>query len=179
MEFKKSRRRFLKYCSQLGLACFSIFLGRKKLFALTGDEQKKVPVQAINLKARSYCGIACESECELFKATRANNVELKKKVYDDWKWKETFGVEFDPDQVFCYNCKPENGILKLGMAECEVRQCAIANGIESCIQCKSLTRCDKEFWKGWSGFYTQVKELQQQYAQQDGAVLLDVRKTTK
>jgi hypothetical protein len=179
VEFKKSRRRFLKYCSQLGLAGLSLFLGYKKILARIGDEQKTTPAPAIDLKARSYCGIDCENECELLKATRENDIELKKKVYHDWKWKETFGVAFDPDQVFCYTCKPANGKLKIGMAECEVRKCALANGMESCIQCRNLTQCDKEFWKGWSSFYNHVKELQVQYIKQTNAGLLDIKKNSE
>ena len=177
MKFAQDRRRFLKQCSQLGFSCFSLYLWNKRLLARTpGNDETKQVQKAVDLKKRSYCGIACEDECELYKATRENDVELKKKVYEGWRWKEKFGFDFDPEKVFCYTCKPGDQALKPGMADCEVRQCAMANEIESCIQCSNLAACDKEFWKQWGDFYNHVKESQKQYLSNSGAALIDIKK---
>jgi len=48
---------------------------------------KKLP----DLKARAYCGLICGDWCELWKATRTNDLTAKQKVYAEWKWKEKFG----------------------------------------------------------------------------------------
>ena len=175
MKNGQSRRSFLKQCSQLGFSCLSLFLWNERILAKTSD-QDKLKKEIIDLKKRSYCGIACENECELFKATKENNTELKKKFYERWNWKERFGINFDPDKVFCYNCKPENKLYKMGMEDCEVRKCAIKNKIESCIQCKNLVTCEKKFWNQWAQFYEHVKELQKQYLAQSGANLIEIKK---
>jgi len=148
MEFEQDRRDFLKHCTKWGVSCFSLFLWHQQIWARTGNEDKiKKLTQPIDLKKRSYCGIACENECQLFQATQENNIELKKEVYEKWNMKEHFNIEFDPDKIFCYSCKPQNKIYKIGMLDCEVRQCAIENEMESCIQCKNLTSCNKKFWE--------------------------------
>ncbi|MCK7479498.1 MAG: serine hydrolase [Candidatus Moduliflexus flocculans] len=49
--------------------------------------------------------------------------------------KKKFGIDFDPDKIFCYGCKPGDKPLKAGMAECPVRTCPAAGGLESCVQC--------------------------------------------
>ncbi len=178
MKNEQNRRCFLKQCTQFGFSCLSLLICNKHLFAkISSDDQKKEDIKFIDLEQRSYCGIACEDECELYKATKENNVELKKKVYDKWNWKEKFEIDFDPAKVFCYSCKPNNQILKIGMEKCEVRKCAIANEIESCIQCKNLTSCDIKFWKNWTDFYNHIKELQKQYLTQEGASLVEIKKS--
>lgn len=178
MKNEQNRRCFLKHCTQFGFSCFTLLMWNEHLFAkISSDDQKKKDVKFIDLRQRSYCGIACEDECELYKATKENNVELKKKVYDKWNWKEKFDIEFDPDKVFCYSCKPKNQIFKLGMENCDVRKCAIENEIESCIQCKNLTSCDIKFWKNWADFYNHIKECQKQYLSQEGASLVEIKKS--
>jgi hypothetical protein len=176
MESTQSRRRFLERCAQIGGSCCALFIWNKHLSAKNGTEdEKKTKTDAIDLKKVSYCGILCEDQCELFKATKGNNAALKKKMYDQWNWKEKFKIEFDPEKVFCWGCKPKDKPLKIGMNICEVRVCAIENGIESCIQCKDLVACDKAFWKNWVQFYDQVKKMQGQYSTPPGAALVELK----
>lgn len=151
-------------------------MARKLTSAGYTANKKNTLKEIVDLKKYSYCGILCETECELFKATKENNDELKKKVYEQWHMKEHFGFDFSPEKVFCYGCKPIDKPFKPGIKECAVRICAIDNGMESCIQCKNLASCDKEFWKKWKGLYKHVNELQQTYASQPGAVLLEIKK---
>ena len=135
-------------------------------------------VKPLDLKALSYCGIPrayCEQQCELFKATRDNDEKLKKSVYDQWEMKKKFGIEFDPDKIFCYGCKPGDKPLKVGMAECPVRACPMANGLESCVQCLDLASCDKAYWKEWPNAFALAKKLQARYKAQPGAALKRVR----
>jgi len=175
MAKKQNRRSFLKNCRQYGFSCMALFLWNKKLFAGDNDSTKTDAVKAvIDPKELSYCGIACEKQCELFKATMEDDNALKKKVYDQWNWKEKFEIEFDPEKVFCFSCKPGDKPMKMGMKECTARICAIENNLESCIQCSNLAKCDKELWKNWPDFHTHMKQQQKQYLTQHGAKLIDV-----
>ncbi len=176
---KQSRRSFLGQCANGGGAfCALLVLGRisgaqESATAKPGQTQKPV-----DPKALCYCGIPqayCEQQCELFKATRENDVELKKAVYERWEMKKKFGVDWDPDKIFCYGCKPGDKPLKVGMAECPVRACPSANGLESCVQCLDLASCDKAFWKDWPNAFDLAKKLQARYAGQPGATLKHVR----
>lgn len=172
MKNLQNRRCFIKQCTKLGISCFSFILLNDRILAkIVSDDRTNI----IDLKKLSYCGIACENECELYKATKSNNTALKKSVFEKWNWKEKFGIEFYPEKIDCYNCKPENGILKIGMDDCEVRRCAIENGAESCIQCENLSVCGMELWENWPDFYGHMKNRQKQYLSQEGAYLIEIK----
>lgn len=178
MNKNQNRRSFLGQCAKCGGACCALLaLGRisRAQGSVTSSGQAQKP---LDLKTLSYCAIPrayCEQQCELFKATRENDVKLKRSVYDQWKMKTKFGVDFDPDKIFCYGCKPGDKPLKVGMAECPVRVCPAANGLESCVQCLDLASCDKAFWRDWPIAFEMAKKLQARYKDQPGAVLKHVR----
>jgi hypothetical protein len=176
MEQNQSRRDFLEKCVGIGGFCALLHLFNENLIAQDSTKSSKKVNEFMDLKSYAYCGILCEKQCELFVATKNNDVELKKKVYETWKWKDKFGFDFDPEKVFCYTCKPGKLPLKPGMKECGIRICAMKNSMQSCIQCKGLTSCKQAFWKEWPKMYKYIIELQQQYTKQKGAKLLNVRK---
>jgi len=64
-------------------------------------------VQKPDLKSLTYCGYKCTLECTLYRATIENNNEMKKKAFEEFKWNEKFGVDFDADKVFCFGYKPK------------------------------------------------------------------------
>jgi hypothetical protein len=163
MDQNQSRRAFLGQCAKIGGFCSMLCFLNKDILAQdsTGVKEKKAD-KKLDLKKYSYCGTQCDNQCELFKATKENNNELKKKVYENWNWKQKFGFEFDPEKVFCYGCKPGKLALKPGIKECLVRICAIENKLESCIECKQLASCKKDFWQKYPDFYKHVIELQKQ-----------------
>jgi hypothetical protein len=176
MESQESRRRFLQDCAKYGGACCALLAWNRHLTAgVVLQEKKDQPGKLIDLKQLSYCGIPCAQACELYKATRDNDVALKKLIHEKWEWKKKFGIEFDPGKVFCYTCKPGDKPLKVGMAACEVRKCALANGVESCVQCSNLTACGKEYWKIWPAQYAYVNKMQARYRTQPGAVIKEIK----
>ena len=177
MSNKHSRREFLaRGAKACGACCAMLALSRVAPAQESAPAKPGQAAKPIDLKTLAYCGIPfayCERNCELFKATRDNDAKLKKDVYDQWEMKKKFGVEFGPDKIFCYGCKPGDKPLKVGMAECPVRACPMANGLESCVQCTSLEACDKAFWKEWPNAHISALKIQARYKAQPGAVLKD------
>ena len=172
MESQKSRRLFLKDCAKAGGACCAL-LACHQLLPAQGTPQGSGKL--IDLAQLSYCGIPCVKICPLYKATQENDVKMKKILYERQEMKKNYGFDFDPDKVFCYTCKPGDKPKKVGLDTCPVRKCAVANGVESCVQCSNLEACDKEYWKKWPGQHASTKMIQSRYRTQPGAVIKDIK----
>jgi hypothetical protein len=172
MESKQSRRHFLQQGTKFGGACCALLAGHRILPAgeIPGEKrgQDKKP---LDLAQFSHCGIPCALVCPLYKATQNNDVKMKKILYERQEMKKNFGIEFDPDKVFCYTCKPGDKPKKVGLDMCEVRICSLANEMESCLQCENLDACDKAYWKKWPEQYASTKYFQARYKTQPGAVI--------
>jgi hypothetical protein len=107
MEAKQSRRRFLNHCLQFGGACCALLAWNRNLPAQESPEKKQDQAQKpIDFSKLSCCGVPCAQVCELYKATLENDEKLKKLIYEKWEWKKKFGIDYDPEKVFCYTCKP-------------------------------------------------------------------------
>jgi hypothetical protein len=150
-EFK--RRDFISTCFKAGVACCALSYGAK----LSGQDIKPDP------KNLEYCGYKCPADCPLKKGTLENNIELKKKAYADFRFKEKYGIEFDPEKVFCYGCKVKDKPLGMNVKACTVRNCVIDKGYDCCIQCEGLAKCDKELWSNFPKFKDAVIEMQKKY----------------
>lgn len=176
MKTELSRRCFLRQGAILFGGCCALLAWKRRLPAQESPENRRGQApKPIDFSKLSYCGIPCAQTCELYKATLENDEKTKKLVYEKWGWKKKFGIEYDPEKVFCHGCKPGDKPLKVGMASCEVRICAMANGMESCVQCKSLTACGREFWKEWPELYDFNKKNQARYLNEPGAVLREIK----
>jgi hypothetical protein len=91
----------------------------------------------------AYCGLHCD-ECKAFRATQANDFELKKQMAERWSDKD---VKFKPEDIDCRGCKSDvisGWCRKL----CKVRPCASEKKVITCAHCDQY-RCDKlkEFLK--------------------------------
>ena len=164
MHLPLPRREFLKLLSQFGAACACGGMAVR----LAADQAKPGGPKLPDLKTRAYCGLICDDSCPLFKATRTNDAAAKQKVYTEWKWKEKSGIEFNPDQVFCYGCKAPGKPENIPHSRCTVLKCSAARGFDSCVQCRKLADCDKDLWKNYPDFHQQMIKLQQMYAATDG-----------
>ncbi|HSQ35289.1 MAG TPA: DUF3795 domain-containing protein [Candidatus Binatia bacterium] len=176
METKQNRRHFLKTCAKSGAACCVLMAWNRNLPAMEGPEEKQEQkLKPIDFSKLSYCGVPCAQVCELYKATLENNVGMKKILHERQEMKEKFGLEFDPEKVFCHTCKPGDKPKKVGMDTCVIRICAMANNMESCVQCKNLFACDQEYWKKWPGLYAFNKKNQARFLAEPGVILRELK----
>jgi hypothetical protein len=111
----------------------------------------------------NYCGYTCPDDCTFKRATLENNPELKKQAWEEWKIKERYGLDFNESQAFCYGCKDTAHPEGVPVVNCTVRSCVQSRGLDCCIECKKLKRCDKELWRQFPSFYEKVLEMQAQY----------------
>jgi hypothetical protein len=157
MKTEIKRRDFVTKCFKAGVTGCAILYGN----SLFGQDPLKLKKE--DLKGLTYCCYKCTAECPTYKATIENSVEQKKKVYEDANWKEKFGIDFDPDKVFCFGCKPKDKPLGINVKACTVRICAIEKGYDCCIECNGLTECDKKLWKSYPDFKEKVIGFQKGY----------------
>jgi hypothetical protein len=134
-----TRRKFVKGMFVLG----GLAAGHAALpcLARTSSEEEVDPATL------SYCGLSCTDKCKLFRATRDNDIALKKEVARDW-----YNIEekdFDPDRIFCYGCKSTREPESPSLAKCTVRKCASEKGMATCADCRELKTCDKDLWKSY------------------------------
>jgi len=156
-EFK--RRDFISTCLKAGITCCALSYST----TLAAQDPVKKEDEKPDPKKLEYCGYKCPADCPLKKGTLENNVELKKKAYAEFKFKEKYGIEFDPEKVFCYGCKVSDKPLGMSVKNCTVRNCVIGKGFDCCIQCDGLATCEKELWTNFPKFKDHVIGLQKKY----------------
>ena len=154
-----NRRKFAATTSVAGCA---LLLSGFKGFA---HLQNQIP----DPKKLNYCGYTCPKDCVVLEASVKNDVELKKKAYETWEMKERFGVaEFDAEKIFCFGCKTTDKPVGIRLQKCDVRNCAIDKKLDSCIECKELSACEKDLWKKFPDFKNAVIKMQSEYFENKG-----------
>jgi hypothetical protein len=126
--------------------------------------QEKDPIDPALL---CYCGYQCPKDCHLLVASEQDDPELKRQAYEEWELKDRYGVEFDPQQIFCFKCKPGEKPEGPVLTHCTVRECAIGKGHQACIQCDQLATCNHDLWERFPQFHESVIELQKKYRIQE------------
>jgi len=166
MESKIDRRKFLKKSSQAGIACCALMMG-PKLFAANGMGIM-FGNERIDPKKLNYCGYTCPADCKFYVATVENSDVKKKEVYELWKIKERFGVDFNSETIVCWQCKNTEKPAGVAIQHCTVRACANEKGYEACIECDKLSSCEKDLWKLFPVFHKSIIELQIKFKEQIG-----------
>ena len=157
-QMTQSRREFLATGSKLGMACgFACLCPMSRLAAQ--DSYSSIP----DPKKLNYCAYVCSADCALKVAGESDDVELKRAAYKQWKIKERYGLEFDPDQIFCHGCKTEEAEAGAAVGNCPVRKCAMERQLNGCIECWDLKTCDMELWKESPSFHNRVIRMQERY----------------
>ncbi|MBN2148089.1 MAG: DUF3795 domain-containing protein [Anaerolineales bacterium] len=85
------------------------------------------------------CGIDC-SQCAAYLATQANDEAAKAKVAAQWR-EEYHAPNIDIAYVTCDGCLATTRLCG-HCAECDVRLCAVARGLENCALCPDYA-CEK------------------------------------
>jgi len=155
---KNSRRNFLKSACALCIGCCAVGISRINAMGSDFRFNEKPDPSKLN-----YCGYGCPPDCNFYIASVENDTVKKNAAYEQWHVKERYGADFEADKIFCFGCKnieKEVGVILKG---CQVRKCAIEKGYQCCIECNSLTKCDKDLWTRFPDFYKYVIELQNQY----------------
>ena len=95
----------------------------------------------------AYCGINCD-ECPAYQGTVTTDIVLLEKVAGS-SWKDANSAA----EWVCLGCTPaDQGFLAKGCAACEIRECALAKGVQNCAACGDFESCElmRDFFKGES-----------------------------
>lgn len=88
----------------------------------------------------AYCGLDCE-KCEARLATVNNDNALREKVAK--KWSELNQIEITPEMINCEGCRIDGAKTVFCDSLCQIRQCAMKNGFETCGSCEKMNKCKK------------------------------------
>ena len=130
--------------------------------AIAGEPSKDAPVEKPKaLEDLAYCGYDCQQECQLYKATQTNDLEVKQATAK--RWAEKYGVTLKPEEVACDGCRSKTGRLGYHCGHlCEVRKCGLSRKIKSCAVCADFPSCDKQLWNGWPEMRRRTKRRRNQ-----------------
>jgi hypothetical protein len=83
-----------------------------------------------------YCGIDC-AECAAYKGTVSTDLELLGKAAGSY-WDGAYSA---PEWV-CLGCTPaDQPFLAKFCAQCKIRICAMAKGVQNCAACSDYETC--------------------------------------
>ena len=86
----------------------------------------------------AYCGLDCE-KCDAYLATKNNDQTLREKTAK--KWSELNKVTILPEQINCEGCRADGAKTVFCASLCEIRQCALSKGVETCGSCPDMDNC--------------------------------------
>ena len=88
-------------------------------------------------KIIACCGLDCAT-CDARIATITNDDVLRASTAKQWA--AQFHADITPEMINCTGCR-EPGVKFSHCAECEIRNCAIAKGFNTCADCGELESC--------------------------------------
>jgi len=86
---------------------------------------------------KAYCGIDC-SACPVYIATINDDDDLRRKTAKEWG--VLYNRKFNEEDILCYGCKSQR--LFFLCAKCDIRECNVNKGIDTCSQCNKYP-CDR------------------------------------
>ena len=89
-------------------------------------------------KMIAYCGLDCE-KCDAYLATIHDDQALREKTAKEWS--ELNQVPISPEDIHCLGCRGEGVKTVFCDSLCEIRQCALKKGVETCGDCRNLEEC--------------------------------------
>ena len=88
----------------------------------------------------AYCGLNC-TKCDAFIATKNNDNALREKTAK--LWSELNQITILPEQINCEGCRANGKKTVFCDKLCQIRQCAIKKGFETCGECQEMEQCPK------------------------------------
>lgn len=89
-------------------------------------------------KMIAYCGLDCE-KCDAYRATKNNDQALREKTAR--LWSELNNVTILPEHINCEGCRADGVKTMFCQSLCEIRQCALKKGVETCGACSLMSKC--------------------------------------
>lgn len=85
-----------------------------------------------------YCGLDCE-KCDAYLATIHDDQALREKTAK--LWAELNHAPILPEHINCEGCRAAGAKTVYCDSLCEVRQCALKKGVNTCGDCKDMAKC--------------------------------------
>ena len=89
-------------------------------------------------KMIAYCGLDCE-KCDAYLATVRDDQALREKTAKAWS--ELNHVPILPEHINCLGCRADGIKTVFCDSLCEIRQCALKKGAQTCGDCEELEKC--------------------------------------
>ena len=86
----------------------------------------------------AYCGLDCE-KCGAYIATKHNDEALREKTAK--LWSELNHITILPEQISCEGCRADGKKTVFCESLCQIRQCAMKKGYETCGDCGEMNDC--------------------------------------
>ena len=89
-------------------------------------------------KMIAYCGLDCE-KCDAYLATIRDDQALREKTAKAWA--ELNQAPILPEHINCLGCRADGVKTVFCDSLCQIRQCALNKGVETCGGCPEMGRC--------------------------------------
>ena len=89
-------------------------------------------------KMIAYCGLDC-AKCDAYLATKNNDQALREKTAR--LWSELNSVTILPEHINCEGCRVDGVKTPFCEKLCNIRQCALKKGVETCGACALMEKC--------------------------------------
>ena len=86
----------------------------------------------------AYCGLDC-GKCDAYLATIHNDEALRRKTAK--LWSELNHVTILPEHINCEGCRVNGKKTVYCDKLCQIRQCALKKGVETCGGCPEMETC--------------------------------------
>lgn len=86
----------------------------------------------------AYCGLDCE-KCDAYLATINDDQALREKTAK--LWSELNQISILPEHINCQGCRADGVKTVFCESLCEIRQCGLKKGVETCGDCTEMEAC--------------------------------------
>ena len=86
----------------------------------------------------AFCGLNCE-QCDAYLATIHDDQALREKTAK--LWSELNHVTILPEDINCEGCRADGKKTVYCYQLCQIRQCALKKGFETCGDCAEMDTC--------------------------------------